>query len=205
MKRIYQVFAALCILAAVSAVNFKVTRGKSASSSSILIKKLCSDRFYDDYSYFHKPRSGNIMNLQFFLTNISDDESYDPFSDEFRFHSLYEDLPETNYSSLANELAVFLPKSEQEYFKIPIYVDKVIESLMEPHTRRNRYLELVSKANVFKKLGVYEELRNQTKLIPYKVVKNKNYCDEVDVLNLIYPSNLYHHHGVLDTYWRSIL
>lgn len=132
------------------------------------------------------------------------DESYNPFSDEFRFHSLYENLPETNYQSLGKELASFIPNENRNYFTIPILSDKLIASLLNKLPAQDKFANLVSEANIFNKLGLYENFTDTRSGYTFQLNKNPNYCNQVDVLNLIYPSNLYHHYGVVDTYFRSI-
>lgn len=131
------------------------------------------------------------------------DESYNPFSDKFRFHSLYENTPDVYYESLAPELAAFVPEEYQDHFIIPPLTDELIHSLLNKETKTNEYTALVIAANVFRRLGLYEKFEhNKGRIKKYKLVKNKHYCDEVDVLNLIFPELLFNHYSVADVYFE---
>lgn len=134
-----------------------------------------------------------------------EEASYDPFSRKFRFRSLYEIVPDVDYESLADDLAVFVPEADQDHLKIPLLREHLISSIVNNQTAEDGYTELISNANIFRKLQLYENFINDsTPVVKHRVTKNEHYCDEVDVLNLIHPENLFHHYTIVDTYFQRM-
>ena len=141
-----------------------------------------------------------IYNFQLYLVDTSYDPSYDAFSDQFKYHSLYEtQAPVIHYESLGSELAVFLSEEDRKYFTDPDLRKDVIDSLISPYPE-NQYAFFVSKANIFKKLDLYSELQNKSGWMNYHLFKNINYCDEADMLHLLDPTQLFEHYKIMHSY-----
>lgn len=131
------------------------------------------------------------------------DESYNPWSDQFRYHSLYENLPDTDCQGLEGDLAAFASAENQKYFTIPLLTEGLINAINNNETYPR---DILAEANVFRKLGLYDKFTdNRTGIVNYKLTINRNYCDEVDMLNLIQPSNLFQHYNVLSTLFLRML
>lgn len=107
---------------------------------------------------------------------------------------------------MAPELSVFVPEPDQIYFNIPLLTEDLIDNIEHKEKVEDEYSALISSANVFKKLKLYESFTDYTSpAYRYNLVQDKNYCDEVDVLSLLKPENIFHQYNVIDTYFRRKL
>lgn len=101
---------------------------------------------------------------------------------------------------------MFVPEPDQIYFNIPLLTEDLIDNIEHKEKVEDEYSALISSANVFKKLKLYEGFTDYTSpAYRYNLVQDKNYCDEVDVLSLLKPENIFHQYNVIDTYFRRKL
>lgn len=60
--------------------------------------------------------------------------------------------------------------------------------------------KIAAKLNIFRKLGVYPPLRGFNGINFYGLKFNPYYCDEVDMLNLLRPNNIFENYNILNNF-----
>lgn len=104
--------------------------------------------------------------------------------------------------SLVDDLKQLLPPEQQDIFENSGTMDQYIDKLKTQLTDESPELAAAKKLNIFRILGLYNSFNNYTTFdITPKVHLNKDpdYCDKVDVLNLLDPSNLFEKYQIWNT------
>lgn len=95
----------------------------------------------------------------------------------------------------------FLPPDERNFFQDKDALEKFALKLRDEPEMDELYSKLAQKMNIFRILNAYGEPTdiNGTEVQKLHFEKDPHYCDKVDVLNLLLPSNLFQEYNIWST------